>query len=98
MDSISKDSSAIPSFGSFISSKHQLPTEVSRDNQTNNTDNSLNPSLTNLSELSQLAESSQLDIREDAIRRATSLLNDPDLLSDKNLDSLASKITQLENF
>lgn len=98
MDSISKDSSAIPSFGSFISSKHQLPVEVSRDSQTNITDNSLNPSLTNLSKLSQLAESSQLDIREDAIHRATSLLNDPDLLSDKNLDSLASKITQLENF
>jgi hypothetical protein len=98
MDSISKESSVIPSFGNFISSKQQLALEANRDDQTIAKENSINPSLTNLSELSQLAESSQLDIREDAIHRAISLLNDPDWLSEKNLDSLATKITQLENF
>ena len=98
MDSISKESSVIPSFGNFISSKHQLPPEFDRDGHKIVKDHSLNSSLTNLSELSQLAESSQLDIREDAIHRAISLLNDPDWLSEKNLDSLATKITQLENF
>ena len=53
----------------------------------------------NLSSISTFTESASAlpDIRNDAIERARLLVNDPNWLSDKNLDSLASKIAKVEN-
>lgn len=54
-----------------------------------------------LDALNQLTKNSILsspDIREDKIREATKLLNDPDWLSDENLDLLSAKILQVEDF
>jgi hypothetical protein len=42
--------------------------------------------------------SSSPDIREDKIREATKLLEDPDWLSDENLDLLSAKILKVEDF
>jgi hypothetical protein len=53
----------------------------------------------NLSSISTFTESASAlpDIRNDAIERARLLINDPNWLSDQNLDSLASKIAKVEN-
>ena len=53
----------------------------------------------NLSNISSLVDitSSAPDIRKDVIDRARLLINDPNWLSDENLDSLASKISKVEN-
>lgn len=52
-----------------------------------------------LSNISTFSESALTlpDIRNDAIERARLLINDPNWLSDQNLDSLASKIAKIEN-
>lgn len=52
-----------------------------------------------LSNISAFSESASAlpDIRNDAIERARLLINDPNWLSDQNLDSLASKIAKVEN-
>jgi hypothetical protein len=53
----------------------------------------------NLSNISTFTESASAlpDIRNDAIEHARLLINDPNWLSDQNLDSLASKIAKVEN-
>jgi hypothetical protein len=98
MDITSSENASSQALKGFKADKNNLTTLKS--NSTNSTDqhNPLNSNLTNLSKLSQIAESSSMNIREDAIKRAHTLLNDPNWLCDKNLDSLASKITHIENF
>ena len=56
----------------------------------------LNTNLTGISELTAKAEHSSPDIRKDAILRAQTLINDPQWLSDENLDLLANKISEQE--
>ena len=53
--------------------------------------------LTDISKISEKASSSTPDLRDDVIAKAEVLLNDPNWLSDSNLDLLASKISQEEN-
>ena len=56
---------------------------------------------TNLDALNQLTKNSitsSPDIRENKIREARNLLNDPNWLSDENLDLLSAKILQVEQF
>ena len=53
-------------------------------------------SLTDLSAISDKIEQSEPDIRPDAIARAQALLNDPNWLSDENLDSLAERLIEVE--
>jgi hypothetical protein len=98
MDNISRENSSINNLGSIKPNLYQSPSLNKKDNRLINNEKSVSSSLTNLSELAQAAQSSNSDIREDAIKRAHDLLNDPDWLSDKNLDSLASRITQIEKF
>jgi len=98
MDNISRENSSISNLGNIKPNLYQSPALNKKDNRLINNEKSVSSSLTNLSELAQAAQSSNSDIREDAIKRAHDLLNDPDWLSDKNLDSLASRITQVEKF
>ena len=56
----------------------------------------LNTKLSNISTYSESALALP-DTRNDAIERARLLINDPNWLSDQNLDSLASKIAKVEN-
>jgi hypothetical protein len=56
----------------------------------------LDSKLSNISTYSESA-SALPDIRNDAIKRARLLINDPNWLSDQNLDSLASKVAKVEN-
>jgi hypothetical protein len=56
----------------------------------------LDSKLSNISTYSDSA-SALPDIRNDVIERARLLINDPNWLSDQNLDSLASKIAKVEN-
>ena len=56
----------------------------------------LNTNLTGISELTSKAEHSSPDIRKDAVLRAQALINDPQWLSDENLDLLANKISEQE--
>jgi hypothetical protein len=56
----------------------------------------LDSKLSNISTHSESA-SALPDIRDGAIERARLLINDPNWLSDQNLDSLASKIAKVEN-
>lgn len=98
MDNISRENSSISNLGSIKPNLYQSPSLNKKDNRIINEEKSVSSSLTNLSELAKTAQSSSSDIRVDAIKRAFDLLNDPDWLSDKNLDSLASKISHLEKF
>ena len=52
--------------------------------------------LSNISTLTETA-SALANTRNDSIERARLLINDPNWLSDQNLDSLASKIAKVEN-
>ena len=61
-----------------------------------NSASAIDTKLSNISTFSESA-SSLPDIRNDAIERARLLINDPNWLSDHNLDSLASKIAKVEN-
>ncbi len=54
-------------------------------------------SLTDLSAIGKKADASEPEIRRDAILRAQALLNDPDWLSDENLDALAEKLIEVED-
>jgi hypothetical protein len=95
MDSISGDSP-----------KEILPHNISgiifkNSSVTGRSDASSTTNLSKLDALNQLTKnsiSSSPDIREDKIREATKLLEDPDWLSDKNLDLLSAKILQVEDF
>jgi hypothetical protein len=60
------------------------------------TASAIDSKLTNISSYSESA-SALADMRNDAIERARLLINDPNWLSDENLDSLASKIAKVEN-
>ena len=60
------------------------------------TASAIHSKLSNISTFSESA-SALPDIRNDAIERARLLINDPNWLSDQNLDSLASKIAKVEN-
>lgn len=51
-----------------------------------------------LPNLADKVSSSSSDIREDVIARAEKLLNDPNWLSDENLDRLASRLIDNEDF
>jgi hypothetical protein len=51
-----------------------------------------------LTDLSNLAHNSTPDIREAVVENAKRLLEDPNWLSDDNLESLSAKILQNENF
>lgn len=61
-----------------------------------NSASAIDTKLSNISTFSKSA-SSLPDIRIDAIEHARLLINDPNWLSDQNLDSLASKIAKVEN-
>ena len=64
-------------------------------------DTNLASNPTKLDALNQLAKKSihsAPDIRHDKIREAKRLMNDPDWLSDENLDLLSAKIFQVEDF
>ena len=98
MDNISRDNSSLSNLGNIKPNLYQSPSLNKKDNRSINNEKSVSSSLTNLSELAQVAQFSKSDIRDDAVKRAHDLLNDPDWLSDKNLDSLASRITQVEKF
>jgi hypothetical protein len=95
MDSISGDSpKKILSDNVSGNFRKNPSTSISSD-----TDLSSNP--TKLDALNQLAKNSirsAPDIREDKIREAKKLMNDPDWLSDENLDLLSAKIFQVEDF
>ena len=62
----------------------------------NKSASAIDSKLTNISIFSESA-SALPDVRTDAIERARLLINDPNWLSDQNLDSLASKISEVEN-
>ena len=51
-----------------------------------------------LPNLADKVSSSSSDIREDVIARAEKLLDDPNWLSDENLDRLASRLIDNEDF
>ena len=53
--------------------------------------------LTDISDIANRVENSSPELRNDIIAKAQSLLNDPDWLSDSNLDRLATKISLEEN-
>ena len=53
--------------------------------------------LTDISDIANRVENSSPELRNDVIAKAQSLLNDPDWLSDSNLDRLATKISLEEN-
>ena len=53
--------------------------------------------LTDISDIANRVENSSPELRSDVIAKAQSLLNDPDWLSDSNLDRLATKISLEEN-
>ena len=61
-------------------------------------DESSKVSLTNLSELSDRVEQSGDNIRPEIVERAKLLLDDPDWLSDENIDKMVGKIIQNEDF
>lgn len=95
MDSISGDSpkEILPH---NISGKFSKDPSIPSSPDTTSTTN-----LTKLDALNQLTKnsiSSSPDIREEKIREATRLLDDPDWLSDKNIDLLSAKILQVEDF
>jgi hypothetical protein len=98
MDNISRENSSISKIGNIKPNLYQSPSLSKKDNRIINEEKSVSTSLTNLSELAKTAQSSNSDIRADAIKRAHDLLNDPNWLSDNNLDTLASKLTHLEKF
>ncbi|OUW38286.1 MAG: hypothetical protein CBD35_04440 [Verrucomicrobia bacterium TMED175] len=95
MDSISGDSP-----------KEILPKNISgnlfkNSSVSNNLEAGSRSNPTNLDALNQLTKNSitsSPDIREDKIREARKLLNDPNWLSDENLDLLSAKILQVEQF
>jgi hypothetical protein len=95
MDSISGDSpkEVLPHkiSGNFLKNS-SLPSSSDASSCTNPT------KLDALNQLTKNSISSSPDIREDKIREATKLLEDPDWLSDKNLDLLSAKILQVEDF
>jgi len=94
MDSIQTDNGAVKaSFHSSIPN-HNLKTAPTAPKSKTS---SLDPRLSNLSPFIESAASCP-DIRNDAIERARMLINDPNWLSDNNLDSLASKVAKVENF
>ena len=84
------------------SRKASLQASSARHNPTRSTTpltksvSALDSKLSNISTFSESA-SALPDIRNDAIERARLLINDPNWLSDQNLDSLASKIAKVEN-
>ena len=93
MDSIQTDNGSVKA--SFHSSvpNHNLKTAPTAPKSKTS---SLDPRLSNLSPYIESATTCP-DIRSDAIERARLLINDPDWLSNNNLDSLASKIAKVEN-
>jgi len=93
MDSIQSDNGSVKaSYHSSVSNHNQkaVPTPPKSNAS------SLDPKLSNLSPYIESAATCP-DIRGDAIERARMLINDPNWLSDNNLDSLASKVAKLEN-
>ena len=94
MDSIQTDNGSVKA--SFHSSvpNHNLKTAPTAPKSKTS---SLDPRLSNLSPYIESAATCP-DIRGDAIERARMLINDPNWLSDNNLDSLASKVAKVENF
>ena len=67
----------------------------------NHVSSSKHGSLINLSSSSELSDqvsSSSIDIREDVVARAKTLINDPNWLSDQNLSKLSAKLSSVEDF
>ena len=58
---------------------------------------SVKANLTSISLLSAQTQQSSPELRQDIIDRAKSLINDPNWLTDNNLDILADKIGEIEN-
>ena len=93
MDSIQTDNGSVKaSFHSSVSNHNPRSTPTAPKGKAL----SLDPRLSNLSPYIESATTCP-DIRSDAIERARLLINDPNWLSDQNIDSLASKIAKLEN-
>jgi hypothetical protein len=95
MDSISGDSpkEILPhNISGKIFKNSSVPSSSDASSSTNQT------KLDALNQLTKNSISSSPDIREDKIREATKLLEDPDWLSDKNLDLLSAKILKVEDF
>lgn len=92
MDSISPTGSNLGN----VSRKSSSP-NISISSEQTSTSNISNtsPSLPNLADK---VSSSSSDIREDVIARAEKLLDDPNWLSDENLDRLASRLIDNEDF
>ena len=76
----------------FTGSTKSVPSKVTKDSSENSV------SLTDLSSISEKVNQSEPDIRPDVIARAQTLLDDPNWLSDENLDSLAEKLIEVEDF
>ena len=95
MDSISGDSpkEILPH---NISGKFSKVSSVPSSSDASSTTNL--PKLDALNQLTKNSISSSPDIREEKIREATKLLNDPNWLSDENLELLSAKILQVEDF
>ena len=55
-------------------------------------------SLTDIGELANRADQAGNDIRPEVVERAKMLLDDPDWLSDDNIDKMVGKIIQNEDF
>ncbi len=68
------------------------------ENPTPTASSSVDASLNKLSGLVSKAESAGNDLRQDKIERARRLLEDPNWLNDQNLDRLAAKLSQEEDF
>ena len=95
MDSISGDSpkEILPhNISGKIFKNSSVPSSSDASSSTNQT------KLDALNQLTKNSISSSPDIREDKIREASKLLEDPDWLSDENLDLLSAKILQAEDF
>jgi len=56
----------------------------------------INSRLPDLSSLKKISQESSLDIRDEAIKKAQSLLDNPNFLSDSKIDSLVGKLIDLE--
>lgn len=61
-------------------------------------EDSLRANLSDISNLSRKALCSSPDLRPEVLSKAQELLDDPDWLSDRNLDTLAGKLLDQESF
>ena len=95
MESISGDNQPFPIHPVSNGLPVKSPSTI---NQQNLVPENTKSTLHALTDLSNLAHSSAADIREAVVENAKRLLEDPNWLSDDNLEILSAKILQNENF